>query len=93
MHDAWHLDRVVSAIRSAAQDPQKPANADALVAAVARPEGKERVEDRRPKQGKKEAARQREEEAVVAGLEGELRVLRSTDPGMTLLNSSGIRHF
>ena len=33
IHYDWHLDRVVAAIRSAAQDPEKPAIADALSAA------------------------------------------------------------
>jgi hypothetical protein len=32
MHDDWHLDRVVSAIRWAAQVPDEPEVADALAA-------------------------------------------------------------
>jgi hypothetical protein len=34
-----------------------------------------------------EAARRREEEALISGLEIELRELRATDPGMTLLTA------
>jgi hypothetical protein len=40
MHDDWHLDRVVSAIRAAAQVPDKPGVADALAAASAKQEKK-----------------------------------------------------
>jgi hypothetical protein len=50
LYDDWHLDRVVSAIRSAAQVPGEPAVADALGAAVARQEARERVAARRREQ-------------------------------------------
>jgi hypothetical protein len=43
MHDDWHLDGVVSAIRSAAQVSGEPTVADALAAAIAKQEGRERV--------------------------------------------------
>jgi hypothetical protein len=87
MQNDWHLDRVLAAIRTAVQDPGEPAVADALAAAIANQEARERVAARKRKQVEAEAARRQEEEAVVAGLEGELRVLRSTDPGMSLLNA------
>ena len=87
MHDDWHLDRVVSAIRSAAQVPGKPAVADALAAAIAKQEERERVAARKRKQEETEAARRQEEEAVISGLEVELRALRATDPGMSLLTA------
>jgi hypothetical protein len=41
IHYDWHLDRVVAAIRSAAQDPEKPAVADPLAAAIGRQQGRE----------------------------------------------------
>jgi hypothetical protein len=47
MQNDWHLDRVVAAIRSAAQDPEKPAIADALATAIAKQEGRERVAARK----------------------------------------------
>jgi hypothetical protein len=87
MHDDWHLDRVVSAIRAAAQVPDKPGVADALAAASAKQEKKEQVEARKRKQEETEAARRQEDEAVISGLEIELQVLRATDPGMTLLTA------
>ena len=87
MHDDWHLDRVVSAIRSAAQVPGKPAVADALAAAIAKQEERERVAARKRKQEETEAARRQEEEAVISMLEVELQALRGTDPGMTLLTA------
>jgi hypothetical protein len=100
MHDDWHLDRVVSAIRSAAQLPGKPEVADALAAAIAKQEGRERVAGRKRKQegrervaGRKrkqeetEAARRQEEEAAISVLKVELRALRATDPGMSLLTA------
>jgi hypothetical protein len=87
LHNDWHLDRVVSNIRSAAQLPGKPAVADALAAAIAKQEGRERVAARKRKQEETEAARLQVEEAVVAGLEVELRALRATDSGMTLLTA------
>jgi hypothetical protein len=42
---------------------------------------------RKRKQDNEEAACRLQEEAVVSGLQVELRALRSTDPGMTLLNA------
>jgi hypothetical protein len=87
MHDDWHLDRVVSAIRSAAQVPGNPAVADALAAAIAKQEGRDRLAARKRKQVETEAARRREEAAVKSALQVELRVLRSTDPGMSLLTA------
>jgi hypothetical protein len=83
MHDDWHLDRVVSAIRSAAQVPGKPAVANALAAAIAKQEETERAVARKRKQEETEAAHRQEEEGLISGLETELRELRATDPGMT----------
>jgi hypothetical protein len=87
MQNDWHLDRVLAAIRSAAQDPEKPAIADALAAAVAKQQDRERAMARQREQKETEAARREEEEAVVSGLEVELRTLRATDPGMSLLDA------
>jgi hypothetical protein len=87
MHDDWHLDRVVSAIRWAAEVPGDSAVADALAAAIANQEARERVVARKRKQEEAEAARRQEEEAVVSGLEVDLRAFRGTDPGMTLLTA------
>jgi hypothetical protein len=87
MHDDWHLDRVVSAIRSAAQGAGNREVADALAAAIANQQGRERLVARKRKQDEEEAARRQDEEAVVSGLQVELRTLRSTDPGMTLLDA------
>ena len=42
---------------------------------------------RKRKQDEEEAARRQEEEAAISGLQVELRALRSTDPGMTLLTA------
>jgi hypothetical protein len=70
---------------SAAQDTENPAIANALAAAVAQRERRERVAARKGKQEETEAARRQEEEAMVSGLRVELRALRATDPGMTLL--------
>jgi hypothetical protein len=77
----------VAAIRSAAEDPEKPAIADALAAAVANKQGRERVAARKRKQDEEEAARRLEEEAVLSGLRHELQALRAADPGMTLLDA------
>ena len=68
MHGDWHLDRVVSAIRSAAKVPGEPAVADALAAAIANQQGRERVAARKLKEEETEAARRQEEEAVISGL-------------------------
>jgi hypothetical protein len=88
MHDDWHLDRVVSAIGSAAQAPSEPAVADALAAAIAKREGRERVLARRREQDLAEAARRQEEVAVMSALGVELRELRDTDPA----HCGGIPH-
>jgi hypothetical protein len=87
MQNDWCLDRVLAAIRSAARDPEKPAIADALAAAVAKQEARERVAAGKRNQAEMEAAHAREEEAMVSSLQADLRVLRSTDPGMTLLTA------
>ena len=87
MHDDWHRDRAVSAIRSAAQGPGESAVADALAAAIAKQQGRERVLARKRKQDEEEAARRQEEEAVMCALRGELRELRDTDPGMSQLTA------
>ena len=70
MHDDWHLDRVVSAIRSAAQVPGNPDVANALAAGIAKREAKKRVAARKRKQEETEAARRQEEEAVISALRG-----------------------
>jgi hypothetical protein len=85
MYDDWHVDRAVAAIRMAAQVPGEPAVAVALAAAVVNQQGRERVAARKREQEVTEAARREEENAVVSGLQVELRALRATDPGMTLL--------
>jgi len=85
MYDDWHLDRVVAAIRSAAQVPGEPVVADALAEAVGRQEARERVAARKREQEEKEATRRQEEEALISELQVELRALRVTEPGMSLL--------
>jgi hypothetical protein len=89
MHDDWHVDRVVSAIRSAAEVSGNPVVADALAAAIARHHGRERVAARKRKQEEEEedAAHRREEEAIVSGLQIELRAFQGTDPSMSLLTA------
>jgi hypothetical protein len=87
LHHDWHLDRVVSAIRSTVEGPGKPAVADALAAAIAKQNARDRVASRKRKQEEAEAARRLKEEVLVSALRVELRVLRATDPGMSLLNA------
>jgi hypothetical protein len=87
MHDDWHLERVVSAIRSTAQVPSKPAVADALAAAIEKQAERERAVVRKREQEEEETARRQAEEAVISVLQVELRELRATDPGMSLLNA------
>ena len=87
MHDDWHIEAVVSAIRLAAQDPDKPEVADALAAAIAKQQARERVAIRKRRQEETEAAHRQEEEAVLTGLLVELRMLRATDPGMGMLTA------
>jgi hypothetical protein len=87
MQDDWHLALVVAAIKSAAQDPEKPAIADALAAAVANQQGKERVAARKRKREEQEATHRQEEDAVISGLRYELQALLAADPGMSLLTA------
>jgi hypothetical protein len=87
MHDDWHLDRAVSAIRSAALVPGKPAVADVLAAAVAKQKATERVAARKREREKTQATRRQEQEAVLSGLLVELRALRDTHSGMSLLDA------
>jgi hypothetical protein len=87
MQNDWHLDRVLAAIRTAAQDPEIPAVADALAAAIAKQQGRVWVMTRKRKQEEIEAARRQEEKAVISALQVALRTLRSTDPGMSLLDA------
>jgi hypothetical protein len=87
MHDDWHLDWVVSAISSAAQSPGKPEAGDALAAAIGRQRGRERVLARKREQEETASACWQEEEAVIFGLEVDIRMLRATDPGMSLLDA------
>jgi hypothetical protein len=83
----WQLDRVLSAVRSAVEDPGTPAVANALTAAIAKQNARDRVAARKRKQEETEAAGRQEEEAMISGLEVELRALRATDPGMDLLTA------
>jgi hypothetical protein len=87
LHYDWHLERAVAAIRSAAEVPGEPKVADALAAAVAKQEARGQKMARKRKQEETNAAHRREEEAVMSGLQVELRVLRSTDPRMSLLTA------
>ncbi len=87
LHYDWHLDRVVSTIRSTTQVPGEPAVADALAAAIAKQNTRERVASRKRKQEEAETVSRLEEEVVVSGLRVELRALRATDPGMSLLTA------
>jgi hypothetical protein len=63
----WHLDRVLSAIRSAAEDPGTPAVASALAAAIARQNARDRVAAYKRMQEETEAAAREEEEAMYRG--------------------------
>jgi hypothetical protein len=80
MQDDWNLDRVVAAIRTAVQDIENPAIANAPAAAIGRQQGRERVLARKRQQVEEEAARRLEEEAVVSTLYVELRALQTSDP-------------
>jgi hypothetical protein len=82
MHDDWHMERAVAAIRLAAQVPGEPAVADALAAAIAKKEGRERVAARKRRRQEVEATRRHEEEAAMSVLQVELGALRTTDPEM-----------
>ena len=83
----WHTERVVSAIRSAAEDPGTWAVANALAAAIAKQNARDRVAACKRKQEETEATGRQEEEAMISGLEVELRALRATDPDMELLTA------
>jgi hypothetical protein len=83
----WHLDRVLSAIRSAAEDPATSAVANALAAAIAKRNARDSVAARKRKQEEIEAAGRQEDEAMISGLEVDLQALRATDPGMSLLDA------
>jgi hypothetical protein len=87
LHDDWHLERAVAAIRSAAEVPGNPAVADALAAAIASRQARERVAARMREQEETKAARRQKEEALVSLLEVELQALCATDPGMSLLTA------
>lgn len=86
MHDDWHLERVVSAISSAAQVPGEPAVANALAAAIAKRRGESGW---RPASvnGRRRMPHVGEEDAVISGLETELRELRANDSGMSVLTA------
>jgi hypothetical protein len=85
LHYDWELDRVVSAIRSAAQNFGNLAVGAVLGAAMVRQERRDRVMARKRKQEETEAEARQEEEAMISALGDELRALRSTDPQMSLL--------
>jgi hypothetical protein len=87
LHSDWHLDSVVSAIGSTVKVHGKPAVADALAAALAKQDARERVASRKRRQEEMKATSRLEEEAVISGLQVELRALRATDPGMSLLTA------
>jgi bifunctional ADP-heptose synthase (sugar kinase/adenylyltransferase) len=87
MQDDLHLARLVAVIKFAAQDPEKPAIADAFAAAVANQQGRERAAVRKRKQDNEEAAPRQEKEAVMSALQVELQALQHSDPGMTLLTA------
>jgi hypothetical protein len=87
MHDDWHLDRAVYAIKSAAESPGEPGVADALAAAIANQQERDRAAARKREQEETAAACRQEEEAVISALRVELRALLNTDPGMTLLTA------
>jgi hypothetical protein len=87
MQDDWNLDRVVAAIKRAAQETENPAMANALAAATAKQQGRERALARRREQALAEDTRRQEEEAVMSGLEVDIRMLRANYPGMSLLDA------
>jgi hypothetical protein len=74
--------------REETQVPGEPAVADALTAAIAKQAARERVAAYKRKQEEKESARREEEDAVVSGFDVDLRTLRATDPGMSLLDAA-----
>jgi hypothetical protein len=87
IHYDWHLDRVLAAIRTAVQDTENPAIANALAAAIGRQQGRDRLVARKCKRDEEEAARRQEEETVISRLELELQALQASDPPMSLLTA------
>jgi hypothetical protein len=87
LHDDWHLDSVVSAIKATVEVPGKPAVADALAAALANQDARERVASRKRTQEEMKAKMRIEEELLISGLQVELRALRASDPSMSLLTA------
>jgi hypothetical protein len=83
----WHLDRVVAAIRSAAEDPGASAITNALETAIAKQNARDRVAASKRKQEETEASARKKEEAMISGLEIELRALRAADPAMSLFTA------
>jgi hypothetical protein len=83
----WHVDRVLSAIRSAAEDPGTPAVAHALAASIAKQNARDWVAACKHKREETEAAGRQEKEAMISALEVELRALCATDPWMGLLTA------
>jgi hypothetical protein len=77
----------LAAIRTAVQDTENPAIANALAAAIGRQQGRERALASKREQEEEEAARRQEQEAVMTGLQVELQALRDTDPGTSLLDA------
>jgi hypothetical protein len=86
-HVDRHLDRVVEAIRAAAQSRGDTLVGDALAVALSKHDAAARAAARKREQQDGEAARRREEEAVVLGLDAELRALLAIDPEMGMLNA------
>jgi hypothetical protein len=86
LHSDWHLDRVVSVIGSTVEVPGKPAVSDAL-AALTKQDARERVASRKRRREEMKATSRLEEEDVMSGLQIELRALRATDPGKSLLTA------
>jgi hypothetical protein len=87
LHSDWHVDRLVSAIGSTGEVPGKPGVADALAAALAKQEARERVASRKRRQEEIKATSRLDEEEVISGLQIELRALRATDPSMSLITA------
>jgi hypothetical protein len=87
LHSDWHLDRVVSAIGRTVEVPDKPAVADALAAALAKQDARERVASRKRRHEEMKAKMRLEEELVISGLQVELQALRASDPGISLLTA------
>jgi hypothetical protein len=86
MQNDWYLDRVLAAIRTAVQDTENPVIANALTAVIAKQQYRVRAEDRKHRRDEMEAAQRGEQESVITGLQAELVALRSSDPGISLLD-------